>query len=62
MATKSIIAPVEDSQDHELTKVLAWERFIKFCREMGFGQLKNVYIRGGIPVKAEKVGDEVKFV
>lgn len=50
------------SSEADLGKVLAWERFIKFCQELRFGRIEKLEIQNGLPVLAEKVSEKVKFV
>ena len=39
----------------------AWANLMRFCREMGFGELERVKIQDGLPVVAEVTTRRVKF-
>ncbi len=39
----------------------AWRQFMKFCREMGHGEIERLSIQDGLPVLAEMTKKKVKF-
>lgn len=39
----------------------AWMAFIRYCREMGFGEISQLKIQDGLPVMAEETTKKVKF-
>ena len=39
----------------------AWREFIRYCRDLGHGQIERLSIQDGIPVIAEVVVKKVKF-
>jgi hypothetical protein len=39
----------------------SWRVFIKFCRELGHGEIERLSIQDGIPVLAETTKKKVKF-
>ena len=40
----------------------SWIRFIKYCRELEYGELKKLQIQDGLPAIAEYVKKKVKFI
>jgi hypothetical protein len=39
----------------------AWREFIRFCRELGHGEIQRLSIQDGVPVLAEVTTKKVKF-
>jgi hypothetical protein len=39
----------------------AWLALIRYCRELGHGELERLCIQDGVPVLAEHVRQKVKF-
>jgi hypothetical protein len=39
----------------------AWLALIRYCRELGHGELERLCIQDGVPVMAEHVRQKVKF-
>lgn len=39
----------------------AWLAFVRFCRDMQFGEIENLKIQDGLPVAAEITRKRVKF-
>ena len=39
----------------------AWQRLIRFCSELGHGELEKLKIQDGLPVIAEVTTRKVKF-
>jgi hypothetical protein len=40
---------------------LAWDRFIRFCKELGHGEIAVLKIQDGVPMMAESVTKKIKF-
>ena len=40
----------------------AWQAFIRFCEELGHGELDRLLIEDGLPVLAEVTKQKVKFI
>jgi hypothetical protein len=38
-----------------------WARLIKFCQELGHGEIEKLKIQDGVPVIADVVREKVKF-
>ena len=39
----------------------AWDEFIRYCRELGHGEIERLFIQDGVPVLAEVITRKVKF-
>lgn len=39
----------------------AWLAMIRFCREMGYGEIACLKIHGGIPISAEVVTKKIRW-
>jgi hypothetical protein len=39
----------------------AWRDFIRYCRELGHGEIQRLSIQDGVPVLAEVITRKVKF-
>ncbi|MCC7155976.1 MAG: hypothetical protein IT161_15480 [Bryobacterales bacterium] len=39
----------------------AWKEFIRFCREMQYGEVERLSIQDGLPVLAEVTKKKVRF-
>lgn len=39
----------------------AWREFIRYCRDLGHGEIERLCIQDGLPVLAEVVKKKVKF-
>jgi hypothetical protein len=39
----------------------SWAEFVRFCRELGHGEIENLKIQDGLPVMAEVVRRKIKF-
>lgn len=39
----------------------AWENLIRFCHEMGHGEIERIRIQDGLPVMAELATRKIKF-
>ena len=40
----------------------AWVAFIRYCQELGFGEVSQLKIQDGLPVMAEETTKKVKFI
>lgn len=38
-----------------------WEKFIRFCEKLDFGEIDKLKIQNGVPFIAEKVVTRIKF-
>jgi len=39
----------------------AWTAFIRFCRDLGHGEIEQLKVQDGLPIIAEKVRQKIKF-
>jgi hypothetical protein len=39
----------------------AWREFMRFCQEMGHGEIERLVIQDGLPVLAQMTRQKVKF-
>jgi hypothetical protein len=39
----------------------AWERLMRYCAELGHGEIEKLKIQDGVPVIADVVREKVKF-
>ena len=39
----------------------AWIAFVRFCRELGHGEIENLRIQDGLPLSAETVRKKIRF-
>ncbi len=39
-----------------------WQSFVRFCRELQFGEIEKLKIQDGLPVLAEVTKKKVKFI
>ncbi len=39
----------------------AWQEFVRFCQDLGFGEVENLKIQDGLPILAEVTRKKVKF-
>lgn len=39
----------------------AWKDFVRFCEDLGFGEVENLKIQDGLPVLAELTRRKVRF-
>ena len=39
----------------------AWEALIRFCREIGHGEIERIKIQDGLPVSAEVVTKKIRW-
>jgi len=53
-------APAEKRFDLQ-TLHPSWRAFIRYCAELGHGEVELLKIQDGLPVLAEKVKQKVKF-
>jgi hypothetical protein len=49
----------EQSSDNSIHP--AWLALMRYCRELGHGELERLCIQDGVPVMAEHVRQKVKF-
>ena len=55
--------PRPRKQDHTMGDVLhpAWAEFMRYCRELQFGELEKLKIQNGVPMMAELATRKIKF-
>ena len=39
----------------------AWQALIRFCREVGYGEIERIRIQDGLPVSAEVVTKKIRW-
>jgi hypothetical protein len=39
----------------------SWVAFVRFCRELGYGEIENLRIQDGIPLSAETIRKKIRF-
>ena len=39
----------------------SWRAFIRYCRQLGHGEIDRLVIQDGLPVLAETIAKKVKF-
>ncbi len=39
----------------------AWRAFVRYCHELGHGEIERLKIQDGLPVLAEVVKEKIKF-
>lgn len=39
----------------------AWQALIRFCREVGYGEIERIKIQDGLPVSAEMVTRKIRW-
>ena len=53
----------KNERDGKLVQGIAepWARLIRFCQELGHGEIEKLKIQDGVPVIADVVREKVKF-
>jgi len=53
----------KNERDGKLVQGIAepWARLIRFCQELGHGEIEKLKIQDGVPVIADFVREKVKF-
>jgi hypothetical protein len=39
----------------------SWVAFLRFCRELGHGEIENLRIQDGLPLSAETIRKKIRF-
>lgn len=56
---------IHDKNEHDGKSVPGiaepWARLIKFCQQLGHGEIEKLKIQDGVPVIADLVREKVKF-
>jgi hypothetical protein len=39
----------------------SWAAFVRFCRELGHGEIEKLRIQDGLPMSAEIVREKIRF-
>lgn len=61
MGSYELMTDVEREREAESRLSPAWREFIRFCRELKFGEIERLSIQDGVPVLAEITKRKVKF-
>lgn len=48
-----------DSSTHDLHP--AWQALIRFCRDVGHGEIERIKIQNGLPVSAEIIKKKIRW-
>jgi hypothetical protein len=58
-----VIDGIKNERDGKLLQGVAepWARLIRFCQELGHGEIEKLKIQDGVPVIADIVREKVKF-
>ena len=52
---------LERDRERDAPLTPAWREFIRFCRELKYGEIERLSIQDGVPVLAEVTKRKVKF-
>ena len=55
------LAGAASTRPHEGTMHPSWRAFVRFCRELKYGEIERLRIQDGLPVLAEVVTKKVRF-
>jgi hypothetical protein len=55
------IAPPVTPKPADAALPAAWTSFIRYCRELGHGEIEQLRIQDGVPVLAELTRKKVRF-
>ncbi|HZS27992.1 MAG TPA: hypothetical protein VFB76_12245 [Candidatus Angelobacter sp.] len=63
---KLVIAPTTSTQNDSATNASgelhpAWQALIRFCREVGYGEIELIKIQDGLPVSAEVIRKKIRW-
>jgi hypothetical protein len=57
-----VIHETKNENDRKLVSVPEpWARLIRFCQQLGHGEIEKLKIQDGVPVIADVVREKVKF-
>lgn len=63
--TRRIEPDRRNARDRSSTGVLgvhpAWQALIRFCRDLGHGEIERIKIQDGLPVSAEVVRKKIRW-
>ena len=54
-------AMIPNAKESEVRLTPAWRDFIRFCQDLGHGELERLTIQDGVPVVAELTRKRVRF-
>jgi hypothetical protein len=57
----SLRLPREPQQTADLSMHPAWLRLIRYCAELGHGEIEKLKIQDGLPMAAEVATKKIKF-
>ena len=55
---RNLAIPIDES---EATLHPAWRAFVRYCQQMGHGEIERLKIQDGIPVLVEVSRQKIKF-
>lgn len=50
-----------DSEDRNQELHPAWQELIRFCRDLGYGEIERLNIQDGLPVSAEVIKKKIRW-
>ena len=53
--------PLHNARGETLPLHPAWQALIRFCREVGHGEIERIRIQDGLPVSAEVVTKKIRW-
>ncbi|HUA58904.1 MAG TPA: hypothetical protein VML19_09135 [Verrucomicrobiae bacterium] len=53
--------PSESAADEREPMHPSWVAFIRFCRQLGHGEIEKLKIQDGLPLTAETIRSKTKF-
>jgi len=58
-----VIYERKNEHDGKVVQPIAeqWARLIKFCQQLGHGEIEKLKIQDGVPVLADVVREKIKF-
>jgi hypothetical protein len=54
-------SPIEYAPQACATLHPSWIAFLRFCRELGYGEIENLRIQDGLPMSAETIRKKIRF-
>ncbi len=52
---------MKEPRSEETPVPLAWREFMRFCKDLRYGEIERLSIQNGLPVLAELIKKKVKF-
>ena len=60
-ANRNGTSPCKSGQDAAASLHPAWMAFVRYCQQMGHGEIERLKIQDGIPVLVEVSRQKIKF-